>query len=246
MTNRTSLAPAKKIEWVKDPFSKKSGTALLWILAHQQYQRSFSINELGKTLNLSPGTVHRTLAVLAYEGIFSTSGLRTAKQYSLNNTKEHLKQWLQSYKVLQRTKKLQATSSDPSLLTKLNLLDLGIVPALHTAARKTFHVGVVNIRSFEGYVLNWKKISSIASKLSLVEQDRGYDVLLIEPYYHHFVSLYFENYNKPDWNSAYEILTFLDLYHFPIRGREQAEALFRKSSALKSICSWKEIEESVE
>jgi len=44
---------------------------------------------------------------------------------------------------------------------------------------------------------------------------------------------------------AYAILTILDLLHFPVRGIEQAETLFRKTESIKSICNWSDIENAI-
>ena len=83
----------------------------------------------------------------------------------------------------------------------------------------------------------------MSQKLGLVEQDRGYEVLLLQPYYSGVLERFYVSPEKEPWCSAYALLTFLDLYHFPLRGREQAEALFRKVPVLSKICRWSEIED---
>ncbi|GAB5411664.1 MAG: hypothetical protein ChlgKO_07780 [Chlamydiales bacterium] len=55
----------------------------------------------------------------------------------------------------------------------------------------------------------------LEKKLQLLPKERGYEVLLIEP---HYKSLLTQN-----QNASSPLLTFLDLYHFPLRGEEQAE-----------------------
>ena len=85
----------------------------------------------------------------------------------------------------------------------------------------------------------------ISDQLNLVELDRGYDVLLIKPYYSTLIERVYDKAQKEIWMKPYALLTVLDLIHFPVRGVEQAETLFKKTDYIKSICSWKEIENAI-
>ena len=85
-------------------------------------------------------------------------------------------------------------------------------------------------------------VKSLAKKSGLVAQERGYEVLLIEPYYRGVVERFKKNPQDPIWTAAMAILTFLDLYHFPLRGIEQAEAIYRKTPVLKTIAPWPALE----
>ena len=67
--------------------------------------------------------------------------------------------------------------------------------------------------------------------LRLQPRDKGYDVLLIEPYYSAIVARKSERINMLPVSAP--LLTFLDLYNFPVRGNEQAEHLIRKHPALQ-------------
>lgn len=243
---RSSLLPIKDIQAIHDPFGKKGALALFWALSRTGVERSetFSINELAKLLNSSSSTAHRSISTLAQVGIFRAEGVRTSKRYSLKKPDELLKLWIRNYKFNRKVKKLQLGISNPVDFQKKKneLLSVYSIPALHTAAKNIFHVGVSNLQQIEGYVLDWNQVEKLAKKFGLVEQDQGYEVLLLKPYYDRVVLNFRDHSIDPQWNSAYSILTFLDLYHYPLRGREQAEALFRKQKVLSSICSWKEIE----
>lgn len=70
-------------------------------------------------------------------------------------------------------------------------------------------------------------------KLLLEPQERGYEVLLIEPYYKSLLKNTSDS--NLDMNVSPSILTFLDLYHFPLRGQEQAEFLAERLPELKRI-----------
>ncbi|MEN9722203.1 MAG: hypothetical protein RJB38_189 [Pseudomonadota bacterium] len=86
------------------------------------------------------------------------------------------------------------------------------------------------------------RAESLAKKHGLVAQERGYEVLLIEPYYRGVVERFKKDPEDPTWTAAMAILTFLDLYHFPLRGIEQAEAIYRKTPVLKTIAPWSALE----
>jgi len=89
------------------------------------------------------------------------------------------------------------------------------------------------LNTLELYVLDptvWAKLEEI---LELEPQERGYEVLLIEPYYKSLLNLDIGLGKGLRTSSA--LLTFLDLYHFPLRGLEQAEFMAQRDPELKRI-----------
>jgi hypothetical protein len=58
-------------------------------------------------------------------------------------------------------------------------------------------------------------------------KEKGYEVLLIEPYY----KMLLKQNRKDDKEIGISplLLTFLDLYHFPLRGQEQAEFIAQRN-----------------
>ena len=117
-------------------------------------------------------------------------------------------------------------------------------PALHTASSEIFHSKSTNLNRQEFYLLDWRQLPKIISQLGLQELDRGYEVLLIKPYYSSLLQKINDEPDNKIWKNAYAILTVLDLCHFPVRGIEQAETLFRKVE-LKNLCPWSEIERPI-
>ncbi|MGZ3632939.1 MAG: hypothetical protein ACXWM7_01240 [Parachlamydiaceae bacterium] len=67
----------------------------------------------------------------------------------------------------------------------------------------------------------------------LEPQERGYEVLLVEPYYKSLLQNACNS--NQELNTSPTILTFLDLYHFPLRGQEQAEFMAERLPELKCI-----------
>jgi hypothetical protein len=142
------------------------------------------------------------------------------------------------YSLIRKTK-TKGFMANTGIETKTK--ELGLVPALHLACADLFNVRSTNLKLKEFYLPEWDQLSKLVLKFDLQEMDRGYELFLIKPYYSAlFEKMRLEPKNKI-WKDAFMILTFLDLFNFPIRGIEQAEALFRKSG-LSDICDWKDLE----
>lgn len=73
----------------------------------------------------------------------------------------------------------------------------------------------------------------VEKTLQLEPQERGYEVLLIEPYYKSWFL------HRVEGSAGVSIcpllLTFLDLYHFPLRGQEQAEYLAKRAPEMEHL-----------
>ena len=223
-------------------FSKRSALVSFWLLCRSSNE-AFSINEVARELDLSPGTAHRVVTALEYEGIVHAHGFRTKKRFTLVKPKNLLIAWLKSYHFRKKVKTRQFAVTDRQVLTNKRLkMDSELTPALHTAAREIFRARATNLSTLELYLPHWSSIDSIARGLGLIEQERGYEVLILQPYYPVVVER-FKNSSTPEfWREAFAILTFLDLYGFPLRGREAAETMFRRTKVLSRICTWSEIE----
>ena len=107
-----------------------------------------------------------------------------------------------------------------------------VVLALHSAAEAHGYKNT-NLNTLELYVLDPLVRSQLEKKLHLEPQERGYEVLLIEPYYKSLLKK--TSGLDLDIKVSLSILTFLDLYHFPLRGQEQAEFMANRLPELKRI-----------
>ncbi|MCM2321805.1 MAG: hypothetical protein NDJ90_00920 [Oligoflexia bacterium] len=241
---RSNLLPEIEPALV-DPFSKKGALALFWLLARRPAasEGGFSVNQAARELGIMPFTVHRVVRTLEYDGIIRAQGIATKKRFHLAEPKGLMIRWIRHYQIQRKSKLHRYGLSNPREFSSRRQEFLGafVVPALHTAAQTVFRAGVTNLLTTEGYT-DGKGALKLARKFGLIEQDRGYEVLLIEPYYLEVVRRFNKDRSDPIWKSAFAVLTFLDLYHFPLRGREQAEVLFRKTPALKTLGPWAEFE----
>ncbi len=108
-----------------------------------------------------------------------------------------------------------------------------IALALHSAA-EVLECKNTNLQTLEIYTLNPSQRGEIENLLHLTPQEKGYQILLIEPYYKSMLNWSARSDPKP-FPCSSPLLTFLDLYHYPLRGREQAEFMQHRIPQLKKI-----------
>jgi hypothetical protein len=164
-------------------------------------------------------------------------GVRTSKRFFFSKPRELLESWLEHYNIVKKCKiktyrSALSRRSDWLEALKKSSLNQSIALALHSAASELGFKNT-NLQGLELYILDSSVTSKLEDALQLEPQERGYEVLLIEPYYKKLIKQ-----NKMGSNGIGVcpiILAFLDLYHFPLRGQEQAEFMARRALELKHI-----------
>jgi hypothetical protein len=216
-------------------YSDKSALILDWLLREGIKSQDLSLRNVTQETGVSLGLVQRVFEVLVLKGILQTEGVRTAKKFFLKDPKRLLEGWLEHYSIVKKCKMRTYRSGfqDKSELLeaiKKSKLSNKVVLALHSAAKEHGYKNT-NLNTLELYVLDPLVRSQLEKKLLLEPQERGYEVLLIEPYYKSLLKNTSDS--GLDFNVSPSILTFLDLYHFPLRGREQAEFMKERVLDLK-------------
>lgn len=218
-------------------YADKSSLVLDWLLRKGLSKENFSLREVVKEAGVSLGLVQRVFNILVLKGLLQVDGIRTAKRFSFNKPKELLESWLEHYSIVKKCKirtyasALSGKSEWFKALKKYGL-DQSVILALHSAAEAHGYKNT-NLEGLELYVLDSSIRTKLESILQLEPQERGYEVLLIEPYYKMLLKQ-----NKEDGKEiaiSPLLLAFLDLYHFPLRGQEQAEFIAQRSSEMKRI-----------
>lgn len=218
-------------------YSDKSSVVLDWLLREGIKSRELSVRNVSKEAGVSLGSVQRVFGTLVLKGILQVEGIRTAKKFFLKEPKRLLEGWLEHYSIVKKCKMrtyrsgFQDKSELLEAIKKSNLSNK-IALALHSAA-ETHGYKNTNLNTLELYMLDPLVRSQLEKKLLLEPQERGYEVLLIEPYYKSLLKNTSES--NLDINVSPSILTFLDLYHFPLRGQEQAEFMAERLPELKRI-----------
>lgn len=116
-------------------------------------------------------------------------------------------------------------------------LQQNVILALHSAA-EAHGCKNTNLQQLELYLLQPDMRAKVEKALKLSPKEKGYEVLLLEPYYKTMLSRSLAQQSPKANNSLHHtpaLLTFLDLYHFPLRGIEQAEFMAERIPELKRI-----------
>lgn len=218
-------------------YADKSALILDWLLREGIKRESFSLREVAKEIGVSLGLVQRVFNILMLKGLLQTEGVRTAKRFCFKKSKPLLESWLEHYSIVKKCKMRtyrSALSGKQELLNALKQsgLDQKTALALHSAAEAHGYKNT-NLETLELYILDPSIRAKLENYLQLEPQERGYEVLLIEPYYKIWLSQRTDE-NKNIGNCPL-LLTFLDLYHFPLRGEEQAEFIAERAPEIKRI-----------
>lgn len=218
-------------------YSDKSAVVLEWLLREGVKSQELSVRNVSKEARVSLGSVQRTFGTLVLKGILQAEGIRTAKKFFLKDPKLLLESWLEQYSIVKKCKMRTYRSGfqdKTELLEALKKSNLSkkVALALHSAT-EAYGCKNTNLNTLELYLLDPLVRPQLEEKLLLEPQERGYEVLFIEPYYK---SLLKNAYNSSQYiNASPPMLTFLDLYHFPLRGQEQAEFIAAHLPELKRI-----------
>jgi len=225
----------KPMEW--NIYSDKSAVVLDWLLREGIKSPELSVRNVSKEAGISLGSVQRVFETLVLKGILQVEGIRTAKKFFLKDPKRLLESWLEHYSIVKKCKMRTYRSGFQDKIELLEALKKSnlsnkVTFALHSAAEVHGYKNT-SLSTLELYVIDPLVRPRLEKKLLLEPQEKGYEVLLIEPYYKSLL----KNTCDPslDINVSPPILTFLDLYHFPLRGQEQAEFMAERLPELKRI-----------
>ncbi len=224
-------------------YTDRSALVLEWLLLQGISRDSFSLREVSRYTKVSVGLVQKIFSNLVLYGVLETEGVRTSKIYKLSNSKLLLDNWINHYSIVKKCKMKNYSSGYRGRKKLLEVLEKSnlsqsVMRALHSSA-EALRSNNTNLDTLELYVLEPNIRSELEDILQLEERDKGYEVLLIEPYYKQMIKNHVSiSGNKDDVQKILftpPLLTFLDLYHFPLRGIEQAEYLAQNSYEIRRI-----------
>jgi len=233
------LVISQQIHIEHNIFADKSSLILEWLLFTGIKMGEFSIREVSRDRGISVGLVQRIFGVLLMNGYLQTMGLRTAKKFILKKPESLLKSWLEQYSIMKKCKMwtystgLQSRQKAIEILMK-SPIGKKVAFALHSAA-EDLELKNTNIQTLELYMLEPSLRQEIEEILLLEPQERGYQILLVEPYYKTMLNAQAHATKGRQLICSPPLLAFLDLYNFPLRGREQAEFMAERIPELKRI-----------
>lgn len=214
-------------------YADKSALILDWILTKGIEKKHFSLTEVAKEKKVSLGLAQKVFSTMVGLGFLKVEGVRTSKKFMISDSKKLLESWTNHYNIMNKCRVRSYSSGFGSRQELEEVLleendKLKVVKALHSAA-EAHDCKHTNLDSLELYLVDSSQRIKVENKLNLQPRERGYEVLLIEPYYKKIVqNCFLEHDSKDALPYTSPVLTYIDLFHFPLRGNEQAEYLARK------------------
>lgn len=239
MKGRFLVSPFHKSIVERNIYADKSSLVLEWILLKGIENEDFSLREVAQATGIGLGSVHRVFESLILKGYLQTIGIRTNKKFRINNPSGLLSEWIGAYSLVKKCKLFAYSTGFQNREQVLDALmqsglEQKVVLALHSSASAHGYKNT-NLQQLELYLMQPNIRSKLEKALKLSPKERGYDVLLIEPYYKAMLSQCISKQKEKQIFNAPTLLTFLDLYHFPLRGIEQAEFMAQRIPELKRI-----------
>jgi len=215
----------------RHPFSDKASLILRELL--KDPKRQWGIRELGEKIRLDPGYVSRMAKSLSESGYASRAG----GKLKIRSSKEILDDWVRAYD-LKRNEQHRFFVLAPDVKSILQHLRKIDVPrkveyalSVHSGAGLVAPHAVY--KEAHMYVSNNEGVEFLKKELHLKDADQGANIVLMMPYYRH--SVFYDSREIEDLRVVSDIQLYLDLYGYPVRGREQAEHLYDKQ--LKKLFS---------
>jgi DNA-binding Lrp family transcriptional regulator len=215
----------------RGPFSDKASLILRKLL--YENDKAWGIRELAGAIGLDPGFVSRMVKELEKRNYL----VRANSKIRRRNAKAILNDWAHEYNYEKNraAKFFSLSDNTGDIIDDLRQLTIpdkfNYALGLHAGASLISPHAVFDIIHI--YVQNQQAVDFFIKKLGLKQVDQGENVMFLLPHYKHSVF-----YNKQKLKGLWvvsEIQLYLDLYNYPIRGREQAEHLYEKR--LKKIIS---------
>ncbi|MBT8339544.1 MAG: hypothetical protein KJP07_05980 [Desulfatitalea sp.] len=206
------------------PFSDKASLILRELL--KDPKRQWGIRELAGKIGLNPGYASRMAKSLSAAGYASQVG----GKLKIRHPKEILDDWVRAYD-LKRNEQHRLFMLAPdvdSILRRLREIDVPrkVQYALSVQAGAGLVAPHAAYKEVHMYVGDGKGIEFFKKELDLKDADQGANIVLMIPYYRH--SAFYDSREIGGLWVVSDIQLYLDLYGYPVRGREQAEHLYAK------------------
>ena len=206
----------------RNPFSDKASLILREML--KSPKNRWGIRELAEKIGLNPGYVSRMAKSLEESGYVA----RAKGKISLRAPKEILDDWVRSYD-LKRNKHYRFFMLAPEVKSILQCLrEIDVSPNVGYALSVQAGAGLVAphavYKEVHLYLNGPNAIGLFQEALDLKAADQGANLVLMLPFYKH--SVFYDSREVEGLRVVSDIQLYLDLYGYPVRGREQAEYLY--------------------
>lgn len=210
-------------------FSDKASLVLREMLAEPG--REWVVRDFVDELKLGRGWVATVMAILRKGGYLKGKARGRSAGACLRNQESLLQEWTRHYRMDQNPVEIYYSPS-PDILPQLKTVlkrrgDLSAYAlTLHSGANLlTNHVRDPNIYVYLAPTRFSTLVSELRLALDLKELKQGGNIYFFRPYYR--ASAFHNLREIQGYPVVSNIQLFLDLYHFPARGREHSEYLVR-------------------
>ena len=205
----------------RNPFSDKASLIIRELIVN--YGKARRVRELADHLELSAGFVSKMAAELDERGYIQ----RSQKGLLLINPEELIADWVNHYSIRDNRQYryfLAAISVDEVLkkIRDLELPEAGYAIAAQAGANLVYKHAAHDV--VHVYVEDDQMRGNFANSLKLERVERGENIILMKSKYKK--SVFYHSRKIQGLNVVSDLQLYLDLYHYPKRGREQAEKIY--------------------
>lgn len=206
------------------PFSDKASLILREFL--KDPKRQWGIRELAVKIGLDPGYVSRMAKSLSESNYIS----RVNGKLKIRSPKEILDDWVRAYD-LKRNEHHRFFVLAPDVKSIIQQIQKINPPrkieyGLSVQAGAGLIAPYAVYKEVHIYIGDSEDIEFFKKELDLKDADQGANVVLMMPYYKH--SVFYDSQEVKNLRVVSDIQLYLDLYGYPVRGKEQAEHLYNK------------------
>ena len=215
-------AAPRRPSGLSNPFSDKASRVSAQLIVSPQ---PVGVRELAALVELTPGYVSKVLTGLETLGYVTRL---SGQKVLVRDAKSLLSDWATAYDYRKNrmTGFFCKARAVEEIIERLRATPLPAGCALTTQAGANLVAPYAAFDRVDLYAVDPAAASALISGLQLAPVDRGANVFLWEPYYRH--SALFRSRVIAGLRVVSDIQLYLDLYKYPLRGREQADHLYEK------------------
>jgi DNA-binding transcriptional regulator YhcF (GntR family) len=208
----------------RSPFSDRASLILRELLKNSA--RQWGVRELAQKINLNPGYVSRIAGFLEELGYISCADSKMI----IRSQKEIMDDWVRAYDLKKNdlNRFLYMAVNVEAIIQRLRNLKIPrkVNYALSVQAGVSLVAPHAVYKEVHVYVEDRRGIEFFKKKMDLKDSAQGANLVLMLPYYKH--SVFYDRQMIEGLPVVSDIQLYLDLYGYPVRGREQAEYLYDK------------------
>ncbi len=208
----------------RGPFSDKASLILRHLLSY--HGRSWGVRELAGHIGLDPGYISRMLVELEERRYI----LREKRRVRLIDPERVLDDWVHEYSYRDnREYRYFCLAQDPAEIMEdmrrsVSQREEDYALGIHAGAWLVSPHAVYN--EVHVYLSRRESMELFQKRMELKDVESGANVVFLLPYYRHSV-FYGKRLVRKLWVVS-NLQLYLDLYHYPLRGLEQAEHLYER------------------